>query len=82
MAFLTPEETGGPLVFSLRRKGRYLAAPSWVHWHTRIFDINHLAQAMGQSVDEITWQEHARIIKLACKGGELFVWLDGLDGGE
>lgn len=80
--FLTPEQTGGPGIFSLRQHNRYL-----VVWHyglavptdIRAFDIEQLAQALGQNAGG-TWQEHASLIKLACMGGKLFEWLDTTGG--
>ena len=80
MPFLTPEETGGPLIFSLRQSNRYLAIRGrWDASQFCAFDINQLAQALGQDAGE-TWQKHASLIKLACLDGELFEHLDS--GGE
>ena len=80
--FLTAEQTGGPIVFALRRHNFYLAI-----WRDigggggviREFNIEQLAQALGQAAGE-TWQEHRSLILLACMDGRLFEWLNS--GGE
>jgi len=80
--FLTPEQTGGPLIFALRQHDRYLAV-----WRDigggggviREFNIEQLAEALGRDAGE-TWQEHASLILLACCGGKLFERLNS--GGE
>ncbi len=77
--FLTPEQTGGPLIFSLRQSNRYLAIKGrWDASQFCAFNIEQLAQALGQSAGE-TWQEHASLIKLACVGGRLFEHLNSGD---
>jgi len=78
--FLTTKETGGPLIFSLRQSNRYLAIKGrWDASQFCAFDIEQLAEALGQATGE-TWQEHRSLILLACCGGRLFEWLD--TGGE
>jgi len=78
--FLTPEQTGGPLVFSLRQHNRYLVIKGrWDASQFCAFDIEQLAEALGQSAGD-TWQEHASLILLACTGGRLFEWLDKIGG--
>lgn len=81
--FLTPEQTGGPLIFALR-DGLYLAIGVRVcntGYATAIhpFDVRQLAKALGQDAGD-TWQEHASLIKLACCEGRLFEWLDKIGG--
>ena len=46
--FLTPEQTGGPLVFALRRHNQYLAVERGCGTEGRIkvFDIEHLATTL------------------------------------
>lgn len=73
--FLTPEQTGGPLVFSLRQHDRYLAISHRLLPSIEDFDINQLAQVLGCEAGE-TWQGHASVIQLACCDGRLFEWLD------
>lgn len=81
MPFLTVEQTGGPIIFSLRDGNRYLAA--WRPWgigHVlHEFDIRQLAEALGRNAGE-TWQEHAALILRACVDGKLFEWLDTIGG--
>jgi hypothetical protein len=79
--FLTPEQTGGPGIWSLRRHNFYLAV-----WHLvksggviYEFDIRQLAEALGLDAGE-TWQGHAQVILSACVDGKLFEWLDGAAG--
>ena len=72
--FLTPKETGGPLIFALRRSNQYLAIKGrWDASQFRAFDIRQLAEMLGRSAGE-TWQEHASLIALACMSGRLFEW--------
>ena len=73
--FLTPEQTGGPSIFALRRHNYYLAVDRWSNWRIQEFDIRQLAEALGQDEGE-TWQEHAHVILSACMGGRLFEWLN------
>ena len=86
--FLTPEQTGGPLIFALRQHNRYLtlgylALEGGLDGKIRAFDIRQLAASLaavsqagvGQGAGE-TWQEHASLIKLACMDGRLFEWLN------
>lgn len=76
--FLTPEQTGGPGIFALRHHTRYLALQWFPEKSDGViceFDVEHLAQALGQDAGG-TWQEHASLIKLACCDGKLFEWLD------
>lgn len=56
--FLTPEQTGGPQVYSLRRHNFYLAVDRWSNWRVQEFDIRQLAEALGLDAGE-TWQGHA-----------------------
>ena len=100
--FLTPEQTGGPRIFSLRDCNRYLAVDmvqefeferpgsstnarpgitERLIWHVREFDIEQLAQALGQAAGE-TWQEHRSLILLACMDGRLFELLDVKGGND
>ncbi|MCK5643342.1 MAG: hypothetical protein KAJ19_21210 [Gammaproteobacteria bacterium] len=80
MAFLTPEQTGGPEIFALRWPNRYLAIEKpRLGGHIKVFDIKQLAQRLGQDAGE-TWQEHEEVILLACTGGKLFEHLNS--GGE
>ena len=77
--FLTPEQTGEPLIFALR-DGSYLAIGVRVcntGYAIAIypFDVRQLAKALGQSAGD-TWQEHASLILLACMDGKLFEHLD------
>ena len=66
MLFLTTEQTGGPLIFALRRHNRYLAIKGrWDASQFCVFDIRQLAEALGQDAGE-TWQEHVSLILLAC----------------
>lgn len=76
--FLTPEETGGPRVFSLRRHNRYLAVDVG-NRRVQEFDIEQLAEALDWSAGT-TWQEHEMVILVACRGGKLFEWLDKTGG--
>ena len=94
--FLTPKQTGGPLVFSLYQQpnrpackaaGRYLALEGGPGGGVRVFDIEYLARALGRGLPAAlqagagdTRQEHASLILLACCGGRLFEWLNS--GGE
>ena len=74
--FLTPEQTGGPLIFSLRDSNRYLAIRGrWDAGQFCAFDVRRLAEALGCEAGE-TWQEHAALILRACDRGKLFEWLD------
>ena len=73
--FLTPEQTGGPSIFSMRRGNHYLAV------EVREFDIDDLAVALGRGAGD-TWQEHASLILEACTGGKLFAWLERLEDGK
>ena len=76
MPFLTPEQTGGPLIFSLRDSNRYLAIKGrWDASQFYAFDIRQLGEALGQDAGE-TWQRHTSLILAACAGGKLFDWLD------
>ena len=78
--FLTPKQTGGPLIFALRQHDHYLALEKmWEDYQFHAFDINQLAKVLRQPAGE-TWQEHASLIKLACLDGELFEWLDKAGG--
>ena len=77
--FLTSEQTGGPRIFSLRRHTHYLAVDGSPNWRVQEFNIEQLAQVLGQGTGE-TWQEHASLIKLACMDGKLFEWLDKIGG--
>ena len=84
--FLTPKQTGGPAVFSLRQHNRYLAIEHKVgNWldmgKVREFDIRQLAQVLGQPAGE-TWQAHAQVILIACYDGKLFEWLDKIGDGD
>ena len=86
--FLTPKQTGGPLVFSLyQQPNRYLALEGGPGGGIRIFDIEYLARALGRGLPAAlqvgagsTWQEHASLVLLACCDGRLFEWLNS--GGE
>lgn len=79
--FLTAKQTGGPLVFALRRSNCYLAVDHIANWNWRVqeFDIRQLAAALEQGAGE-TWQEHSALILLACEDGKLFEWLDKIGG--
>lgn len=48
-------------------------------WQVREFDIEQLAEVLGQRAGE-TWQEHRALILLACCDGKLFEWLDKIGG--
>ena len=84
--FLTPEQTGGPRIFALRRHNHYLALWRYVDsngvfgkFDLREFDVEQLAEALGLDAGE-TWQGHAQVILSACMDGKLFEWLDGAAG--
>ena len=74
--FLTPEQTGGPGIFALRRHNCYLAVwrPANGGGVIYEFDIKQLAGALGKDAGE-TWQEHEAVILLACREGKLFEYL-------
>jgi len=80
MVFLTAEQTGGPLVFSLRQHNHYLAIDPAAGGPMKTFDIEQLAEALsaqagpGQGAGD-TCQEHVSLILLACMDGKLFEWL-------
>lgn len=74
--FLTPAETGGPRIFSLRQHNRYLALEGGPGGEVRVFNIERLAEALGRDAGG-TWQEHASLILLACCDGKLFDYLKG-----
>ena len=73
--FLTPEQTGGPRIFSLRRHNFYLAVESSPTWRVQEFDIRQLARMLGQTEGR-TWRGHTQVILLACMDGKLFEWLN------
>ena len=77
--FLTPEQTGGPRIFALRRHNYYLAIRKWPGYEVREFNIDQLAQVLDRPAGA-TWQEHASLILLACMDGRLFEWLDKIGG--
>ena len=83
--FLTSKQTGGPLIFALRRHDHYLAVGLRISGDKcqavmiHPFNIGQLAQRLGQGAGE-TRQEHTALILLACMGGKLFEWLNS--GGE
>lgn len=81
--FLTSEQTGGPMVYSLRPHNQYLALESGPLGRIAVFDIRQLADALGQPPGD-TWQGHAQVILIACYEGRLFERLDKIeaDGGE
>ena len=77
MPFLTPEQTGGPLIFALRDGNRYLAVwrPLMAGGVLYEFDVRQLGEALGQDAGE-TWQRHTALILQARADGKLFDWLD------
>lgn len=90
--FLTPEQTGGPLVFPLlRQHNRYLAVEpgdetvclavmKWTRGAARGGRIQVFdIEQLAQTLGRKaggTWQEHASLILLACCGRGLFRWLE------
>lgn len=79
--FLTPEQTGGPGIWALRQHTRYLAVARGLDNRIREFDIEQLAEALGQDVGAgRTWRGHRQVILLACCDGRLFEWLDKIGG--
>ena len=86
--FLTPEQTGGPRIFALRRHNQYLAVEvpavpdkEVLIMRAREFDIEELAVALGKSRGAgSTWQEHEKLILLACRDEGLFGWLNKTGG--
>ena len=74
--FLTPEQTGGPGIFALRRSNCYLAVwrPANGDGVFYEFDVTQLAGALGQDAGE-TWETHEAVILSACREGKLFEYL-------
>lgn len=74
--FLSPKQTGGPLIFALRQPNLYLAVERGPEGRIKVFDIRRLAATLKARREAgATWQEHVSLILLACCGKGLFEWL-------